>query len=77
MRLISRKFSGGAHKGRLLPIEAWYLYIACLIMLLRIRIDSARESKMVVSIMSGTLEQFLNDLSRGLDKTMVSINKDL
>ena len=77
MRLISRKFSGGAHKGRLLPIEAWYLYIALLIMLLRIRIDSARESKMVVSIMSGTLEQFLNDLSRGLDKTMVSINKDL
>jgi len=36
-----RKFSGGAHKGRLLPIEVWYLYIACLIMLLRIRIDSA------------------------------------
>jgi len=27
--------------------------------------------------MSGTLEQFLNDLSRGLDKTMVSVNKDL
>lgn len=32
---------------------------------------------MAVSIMSGTLEQFLNDLSRGLDKTMVSVNKDL
>ena len=31
----------------------------------------------MVSIMSGTLEQFLNDLSRGLDKTMVSVNKDL
>ena len=27
--------------------------------------------------MSGTLEQFLNDLSRGLDKTMVSVNKNL
>lgn len=27
--------------------------------------------------MSGTLEQFLNDLARGLDKTMVSVNKDL
>jgi chromosome partitioning protein len=27
--------------------------------------------------MSGTLEQFLNDLSRGLEKTMVSVNKDL
>lgn len=27
--------------------------------------------------MSGTLEQFLNDLSRGLDKTLVSVNKDL
>lgn len=27
--------------------------------------------------MSGNLEQFLNDLSRGLDKTMVAVNKEL
>lgn len=27
--------------------------------------------------MSGTLEQFLTDLARGLDKTMVSVNRDL
>ncbi|MEP1482720.1 MAG: replication protein A, partial [Tateyamaria sp.] len=27
--------------------------------------------------MSGNLEQFLQELSRGLDKTMVSVNKEL
>jgi len=40
-------------------------------------IDSRRESDMAVEQMSGTLEQFLSDLSRGLDRTMVSVNKDL
>lgn len=35
------------------------------------------ESRRAGSTMSGTLEQFLNDLARGLDKTMVSVNKDL
>lgn len=47
------------------------------IMLFSMKFDSLTEPEKMENGMNGNLEQFLQDLSRGLDRTMVSVNKEL
>lgn len=62
---------------RLNSVGARYLYKSTKIVLLSTRIDSVKRIDQTERGMSGNLEQFLNDLARGLDKTMVAVNKEL
>lgn len=59
------------------PMCVQYLYNSAKNVLVHLGIDSKRESEESECGMSGNLEQFLQELSRGLDKTMVSVNKEL
>lgn len=69
--------SAPPHIERDFRICVQYLCKSSRTVLLTLGNDSARESAMADSSMSGSLEQFLQDLSRGLDRTMVSVNKEL